>query len=74
MKRAASKKKVLKNSVGNPSGPGVFPDCIEEIAWVISAWVVGASSFLIRSGGIEGLGSELRKVLIIDSSPSNSEE
>lgn len=69
-----SAENLLKNLAGNPSGPGDFPDCIDDMARVISVCVRGASNFSTKFGGIVGTGRGSRKALNDISSPSNWEE
>ena len=61
----------LKNLAGKPSGPGDFPDCIDDTAWAISVWDRGVSNPFATSGDIVEMRSGSRNALIGATPPSH---
>lgn len=45
---------LLRNSARNSSGPGHFPDCIEDMAHMISVLDIGSISAFLKSNDILG--------------------
>lgn len=57
-------KTYFKKSVENPSGPGDFSDCVDDMAALISSWVINASRYHLVSGDSEGISTELKNLSI----------